>query len=96
MNPTPQQPAGQAQGSGCIPLVMMGIGILLAIVSVLGFIAGLFDYRLVINRAELPLINLEVLLPLLVVAIFFFAIGYGIDVLAARMRRRKAQRKQQN
>lgn len=51
-------------------------GVALLLVAVFGFIAGIFDYVLVIKGSELPLVDGVTAIVLGIVGLVFFAIGY--------------------
>lgn len=69
---------------GCLSGMLMLLGILLAIYSLLGYVLGLFGYVLKVSGSELPKVDLESLIPLLIISAIFFGVGYLMDVFLYR------------
>jgi len=70
--------------AGCLSSWLLLIGFLMAGLSTLGYILGLFGYQLRVSGARMDKIDLETYIPLLVLGAILIGVGYGIGWLQKR------------
>ena len=78
---------------GCFSMFFYLMGFATIGISLIGFILSFFDRVLEIQGSKLPMINLEIFIPLMVCALIFLLFGWLISKLSALIRKNK-QKKQ--
>lgn len=74
---------------GCFSTILMAIGALTIVIAIVGYILSFFDMVLVIQNSKLPMINLEIFIPLLVCGGVFLLLAWLISRLEKFIRKKR-------
>jgi hypothetical protein len=76
--------------TGCVPALLFLMGILLSVLSTVGFIFGLFGKKTKYKGMDLGLVDLPTYLGILAMAAIAIGSGFLIDFIVRKRRERKA------
>ncbi len=76
--------------AGCASALLFLFGILMGLMSTIGFILGLFKQKMRFKGIDMGLVDLPTYLGLIAMAAIALGLGYGIDWLQRRRNRKDA------
>lgn len=82
-------PPSKAHETGCLSPLFSLAAMLLAALSTVGFIFGLFGKKMRYKNMDLGLVDLPTYLGILAIAAFFFGTGYLIDYVLKRRNQKR-------
>jgi len=76
---------------GCFSTILMAIGALTIVLAVIGYILSFFDMVLVVQNSKLPMVNLEIFIPLLVCGVIFLLLAWLVGKLEKFIRKKRVK-----